>query len=151
MKTEEARTPETTKEKIIALLQLAKNYVWMSSGLNSEFYNDPNVKEAMSDAFRRVKQVKILIEGDAEERKNEMGWFFEEAKGLKEKLRIRQCNRVPHWLIIDGKHFRLERPHPTGVVGVDNLVVYNIDPPVISEILRRKFDKWWGMAILVDP
>lgn len=151
MKTEEAKTSETTKEKIIKLSQMANNYMWMSSGFNSEFYNDPDVKKAMVDAFGRVKQVKLLIEGDVEERKSEVGWLFEAAKEFEKKLRIRQCERVPHWLIIDGKHFRLERPHPIGVVGVDNLVVYNVDPPVISEILRRKFDKWWGAATSVNP
>ena len=151
MKTEEAKTPEATKEKIIKLAQMAKNYLWMSSGFNSKFYNDPDVKKAMVDAFGRVKQIKLLIEGDAKERKSEVDWIFEEAKKFEDKLRIRQCKRVPHWLIIDGKHFRLERPHPTGVVGVDNLVVYDVGNPVISETLRRKFETWWGAATSVDP
>ena len=151
METEEVRTPEATKEKIIGLLQMAKKYVWMSSGLNSDFYNDPDIKKAMVDAFGRVNEVKILIEGDVEKKKSEVDWFFEEAKKFKEKIRIRQCKSILHWLIVDGKHFRLEKPHPIGVVGVDNLVVYNVDPPVISEFLMRKFDRWWGMGIPVDP
>lgn len=151
MKTEETKTPETTKKKIIKLSRMANNYIWMSSGFNSEFYNDPDVKKAMVDAFGRVKQVKLLIGGDVEERKSEVGWIFEAAEKFKEKLRIRQCESVPHWLIIDGKHFRLERPHPMGAVGVDNLVVYNVDPPAISEILRQRFDKWWGSATPVNP
>lgn len=151
MKTEEVNTPETTKEKIIKLSQMANNYMWMSSGFNSEFYNDHDVKKAIVDAFGRVKQVKLLIEGNVEERKSEVGWLFEAAEEFKEKLRIRQCERVPHWLIIDGKHFRLERPHPIGVVGVNNLVVYDVGPPAISEILRRRFDKWWGAATHVIP
>ena len=151
MKTEEAKTPEATKKKIIKLAKMAKKYVWMSSGLNSEFYNDPDIKKAMVDAFERVKQIRLLVEGNVEERKSEVGWIFGESKEFKEKLRIRQCERVPHWLIIDGKHFRLERPHPTGVVGVDNLVVYDVCPPAISEILRRKFEKWWGAATPIDP
>jgi len=151
MKTEEVKTPETTKEKIIKLSQMANDYMWMSSGFNSEFYNDLDVKKAIVDAFGRVKQVKLLIEGNVEERKSEVGWLFEAAEEFKEKLRIRQCDRVPHWLIVDGKHFRLERPHPIGVVGVDNLVVYDVYPPAISEILRRRFDKWWGTATPVNP
>ena len=151
MKTEEVNTPETTKEKIIKLSQMANNYMWMSSGFNSAFYNDHDVKKAIVDAFGRVKQVKLLIEGNAEERKSEVDWLFEAAEEFKKKLRIRQCERVPHWLIIDGKHFRLERPHPIGVVGVKNLVVYDVKPPAISEILRRRFDKWWGAATPVNP
>jgi phosphatidylserine/phosphatidylglycerophosphate/cardiolipin synthase-like enzyme len=151
MKTEEVSTSDETKEKIIGLLQRAKSYVWMSSGLNSDFYNSPDIKKAIIDVFGRVKEVKILIEGDAEKKKSEVGWFFEEAKKNKEKIRIRQCGTILHWLIVDGKHFRLEKPHPIGVVGVDNLVVYNVDPPVISEFLMRKFDRWWGMGSPVDP
>lgn len=151
MKTEEVGTSEITKAKIVGLLQAAKNYVWMSSGLNSEFYNDPDVKKAMMGAFKRVKEVKILIEGDAEEKKSKLGWLFEEAKKFKEKIRIRQCERALHWLIVDGKHFRLERPHPIGAVGVDNLLVYDMDPPVLSEALMRRFDEWWTRGIKVDP
>lgn len=151
MKTEETVTSETTKEKIINLLQKAKKYVWMSSGLNSEFYNDPNVKKAMIDAFGQVKQIRILIDGNAAERKTEVSWIFEEAKRSEKKLQIRQCKGVLHWLIVDGKHFRLEKTHPIGVVGIQNLVVYDIDPPAISEILRRKFGEWWARASSVDP
>ena len=151
MKTEEVKTPETTKVKIIKLSQMAKNYMWMSSGFNSEFYNDPAVEKAMVDAFGRVKEVKLLIEGNAEDKEREVGWLSDAAKEFKGKLQIRQCERVPHWLIIDGKHFRLEKPHPIGVIGMKNLVVYDVDPPAISEILRRKFGEWWATASSVDP
>ena len=146
MKTEETKTPETTKEKIINLLQKAKEYVWMSSGLNSEFYNDPDVKKAMIDAFGRVEQIRILIDGDVKERKNSVSWVFNETQKLEKKLQIRQCEGILHWLIIDGKHFRLEKPHPSGMIGVKNLVVYDVDQPAISEILRQKFDEWWDIA-----
>jgi len=151
MKTEEVRTSGSTKSKILGLLQVAKNYVWMSSGLNSEFYNDPDVKKAMMETFKRVKEVKILIDGDAEETKSKVGWLFEDAKRFKGRIRIRQCERILHWLIVDGKHFRLEKTHPIGAVGVDNLVVYDIDPPVLSEGLIRRFDEWWNRGITIDP
>jgi len=150
MKTEEVNTPETTKEKIIKLSQMAKNYVWMSSGFNSEFYNDPAVKKAMFDAFERVEEVKLLIEENTEDRGSEVGWLSDVAKEFKGKLQIRQCERVPHWLIIDGKHFRLEKPHPTGVIGMKNLVVYDVYRPDISEILKRKFSEWWNIASLIN-
>lgn len=151
MKTEETKTSETTKEKIINLLQKAKKWVWMSSGLHPEFYNDPDVKNAMIDAFERVEQIRILIDGDAKERKNRVGWVFEEAQKLEKKLQIKQCEGILHWLIIDGKHFRLEKPHSAGVVGVKNLVVYDVDRPAISKILERKFEEWWTIASSVDP
>jgi phosphatidylserine/phosphatidylglycerophosphate/cardiolipin synthase-like enzyme len=151
MKTVETKTPETTKEKIINLLQRAKEHVCMSSGLYPEFYNDLDVKNAMIDAFGRVERIRILIDGDAKERKNRLGWIFEEAKKPEKKLQIKQCEGVLHWLIIDGKHFRLEKSHPVGVVGVKNLVVYDVDQPAISKLLQRKFDEWWTIASSVDP
>jgi len=151
MKTEETKTSETTKEKIINLLQKAKKYVWMSSGLNSKFYNDPDVKKAMIDAFGQVEQIRILVDGDVKERKNSVSWVFEEAQKLGKKLQIKQCEGILHWLIIDGKHFRLEKPHSVGVIGIKNLVVYDVDQPAISEILKRKFDEWWTIASSVDP
>ena len=146
MKTEEVKTPDTTKEKIIRLSQMAKNYMWMSSGFNSEFYNDPAVEKAIVDAFGRVEDVRLLVEGNAEDKESEIGWLSDAVKEFKEKLQIRQCKRVPHWLIIDGKHFRLEKSHPIGAIGTKNLVVYDVDQPDISEILKQKFDEWWNMA-----
>lgn len=146
MKTKEAKTSEEIKENIIKLSQMAKNYMWMSSGFNSEFYNDPAIEKAMVDAFGRVEEVKLLIEGNAEDRKREVGWLSDAAKEFKGKLQIRQCERVPHWLVIDGKHFRLEKSHPIGAIGRKNLAVYDVDRPDISEILKRKFDEWWDMA-----
>jgi len=152
MKTEETDKSEITKKKIVNLLQKSKEYVWMSSGLNKDFYNDEDVKNTMKDAFKRVKQVKIIIDGDAEAKKTEVSWLFDLAKQLNGKLQIRQASeRLLHWLIVDGKHFRLEKPHITGEIGVNNLFVCNVEPPAISEILMRKFDKWWLAARPVDP
>lgn len=150
MKTEEVNTPETTKDKIIKLSQMAKKYIWMSSGFNSEFYDDPAVKKAMVDAFERVDEVKLLIEGNEDNKKNVVGWLFDAATEFKGKIKIKQCERVPHWLIIDGKHFRLEKPHPIGEIGNRNLVVFNIDRPDLSEVLKRKFCEWWDVASSIN-
>ena len=106
------------------------------------------VEKAMVDAFGRVKEVKLLIEGNAEDKEREVGWLSDAAKEFKGKLQIRQCERVPHWLIIDGKHFRLEKSHPIGAIGRKNLAVYDVDQPYISEILEQKFEDWWNIANL---
>lgn len=151
MKTEETKTPETTKEKIVSLLKLANDYVWMSTGLNAEFYNDSEVKAAMVDAFKRVNRVRVLISGDIEDKKEEVMWFFDLVKELDGKIQVRQCAEVLHWVISDGKHFRLERPHKVEVVGVNNLLVYDVSPPVISDILKRRFDEWWDQSNTIEP
>lgn len=151
MRTEETDDPELTKKKLISLLERAKEYVWMSSGFNPEFYNDSSVKKAILDALGRVKQFRIIIDGNIEARKNEVKWLFDPANQLinRDILEIRQCNEVPHWLISDGKHFRLEKPHHSGVIKVSNLLVYDVNRPILSEILKRRFNEWWMKCIPV--
>ena len=143
VKTEEVNTPETTKEKIIKLSQLAKNHIYMSSGFNSDFYNDPDVKKSMFDAFKRVEVIKLIVEVNAEDNTSKVDWLSNVVKDFKGKLQIKQRGRVPHWLIIDGTHFRLEKEHPIGKVGMKNLVVYDVSTPYISKMLEQKFDEWW--------
>lgn len=146
VETEEVNTPETTKEKIIKLSNLAKDYIYMSSGFNSDFYNDPDVKKSMFDAFKRVEEVKLIVEVNAEDTTSKVDWISNVVTNLKEKLQIKQRNQVPHWLIIDGTHFRLEKEHPIGKVGMKNLVVYDVSNPDISKILEQKFDEWWATS-----
>lgn len=146
MKTEETNKSESTKQKIINLLDMSKEYVFMSSGLNRAFYNDEDVKNSMVNAFERVKTVKIIIDGNAEIKKTEIKWLFDLIKRLNGKVQIKQSENLLHWLIADGKHFRLEKPHVKEQIGINNLFVCNVEPPAISEILVRKFDNWWFEA-----
>jgi len=150
MATEKTNTTETTKEKIIHLLNKSKEYVWMSTGLYPSFYNDTNIKKAMVDAIKRVKQIRIIIAGNAETKKTEVEWLFELENQCKGKLQIKQSERVPHWLIVDGKHFRLEKPHASDGVGVKNLFVTDVKQPVISDILEAKFENWWFKAKSIE-
>ena len=131
-----------TKTKIINLLKKAENFIWISSSFNLEFYSDKNLKKEMSDAFNRVNEIRIIVDAPMESIKREMSWLFELSETMKEKLRIRQNNDVLHWVIVDGKHIRLEKPHQKGIVGVKNVFDYNISSD-ISIILMRNFDDWW--------
>lgn len=154
MTTEKTNTPETTKEKIIHLLDKSKEYIWMSTGLHPDFYNDTDIKEAMVDSFKRVKQIRIIISGNVEtveSNKTKVGWIFELKNKCKEKLQFKQSELVPHWLIIDGKHFRLEKPHTSVGIGEKNLFVTDVNQPVISDILEAKFEKWWFEAKSIEP
>lgn len=148
MKTEETSNPEITKQKVIGLLTQAKDEVWMSTGFNSDFYNDEKVKKTMTEAFKRVKDIRVIIDGDIN--KTEVPWFFALAKELKQKLQIRQHKEILHWLIVDGKNCRLEKVHPIGLVGVDNLLVYDVPLP-ISENLKKTYNDWWVTGKPIDP
>ena len=103
------------------LLSKAENFIWISSSFNLEFYLDNNLKKAMSDAFNRVNEIRIIVDAPMESIKREMSWLFELSETITEKLRIKQNNDVLHWLIVDGKHIRLEKPHKKGIVGVKNV------------------------------
>lgn len=153
MATEKTNTPETTKEKIIHLLNKSKEYVWMSTGLYPDFYNDTDIKEAMIGSFKRVKQTRIIISGNAECVENNIanvGWLFEFKNKCKEKLQFKQIELAPHWLIVDGKHFRLEKPHTSVVIGDNNLFVTDVNQPVISDVLEARFEKWWFEAKSIE-
>ena len=48
------------KNKIISLLEMCKNYLWISTGFDLEFYNDDEIKNAMVETFMRVEEVRII-------------------------------------------------------------------------------------------
>ena len=151
MKTEEVKEPETTKAKIIDLLNRAKDFAWISTGLNKEFYNDPEVIEVMKKSFGRVKHIRVLLSGDEDVKRADVPWFFDFAKELGDKIQIRRCARVPHWVVSDGKHFRLEKAHEIGKIGTNNLFVRDVSPPAISDLLMRDFDNWWFESAEIKP
>lgn len=146
MKVYEVSEIEETKQKVIYLLNKAKKYVWMSTGLNSGFYNDKNVRHALENALGSVTQFRLLIDDDIEKRKEELSWLFDE---IKEKgFRIRQRKETPHWIIVDGRHFRLEKPHPPKAVGTDNVFITDIEF-ALSEVIQYSFEEWWANASLI--
>jgi phosphatidylserine/phosphatidylglycerophosphate/cardiolipin synthase-like enzyme len=148
MTTEVAHEKMSTKEKILSLMKLANNNVWISSGLTPEFYNDPEVKKAVEEAIERVKTVRILIDGKAEDAKKNVSWLFNLPENLKSKVYIKVANpntELLHWVIVDGKHFRLEKTHPRNTIGNDNLLVYNMDSS-IADVLVSRYESWWLSA-----
>jgi len=145
---EETIRPDDTKTKIIDLFGKAKKSILMSTGLNSEFYNNDDVKIVMKNAFKRVKYAKIIITGDIELKKTDVDWLFDIAS-LSNKIQIRLCEKANHWLIIDNKHIRLEKSHPLGTVGQENLFQSDA-PQIVTEILKKKFYSWWDSEKSID-
>lgn len=143
---EETIKQKDTKTKIIDLFGKAKKSILMSTGLNSEFYNNDDVKIVMENAFKRVKSAKIIITGDIESRKTEVNWLFDIASN---KIQIRHYENALHWLIIDDKHIRLEKPHPQSPIGQENLFDYDV-PQIVTEILKKKFYSWWNSEKNID-
>ena len=147
MVTEKTSNPKTTKEKMIYLFEKSDKYIWMSSGFNSEFYTDKDIMSAMTNAFERVEEIRILIQGNITEN---CKWLFKIKSQFGDKLQIKQNINIPHWLIVDGKHFRLEKYHTSGAIGDNNLFVTDINQPFISDVIKRKYEDWWFEGKNVD-
>ena len=78
-----------------------------------------------------------------EEEKSEFDKFLE-----KKHYTVRQSKeRVLHWLMIDGKHYRFERPHPEEATVTSNLIVWDVTKP-FSDMFKDRFNGWW---IDADP
>ncbi|CAD6494599.1 MAG: hypothetical protein EMLJLAPB_00855 [Candidatus Argoarchaeum ethanivorans] len=138
---EETISPDDTKKKIIELFGKAKKSILMSTELNSKFYNDDKVRKVMEEALKKVKSAKIIITNDIELRKKDVNWLFDIAR-QNNKIQIKPCKKAMHWLIIDDKHIRLEKPHKIGIIGKENLFQFDV-PQIVTEILKKKFYSWW--------
>ncbi|RZN15495.1 MAG: hypothetical protein EF812_02370 [Methanosarcinales archaeon] len=145
---EETIKSDDTKKKIIELFGKAKKSILMSTELNSEFYNDDDVKNVMEDALKKVKSAKIIITNDIESRKKDVKWLFDIARH-DNKIQIKPCEKAMHWLIIDDKHIRLEKSHKIGIIGKENLFQFDV-PQIVTEILKKKFYSWWDSEKSID-
>lgn len=150
MVTEKTSTPETTKDKIICLFNKANKYIWMSSGFNTDFYTDSQVMDAMTKAFNRSGEIRILIEGDITNIRDSFNWLFALKAQLGNKIQVKNVMNIPHWLIVDGNHFRLEKEHVKGAVGINNLFITDVKEPLVSDVIQRKFEDWWFRATPIE-
>ncbi len=144
MRTEEIEGLKQAVQAVIRLLKEARKEVWISTGLHQSFYNSSEIKEAIVKTAERVESIRVLIDGDAEEKTREVPTLLR-----LDKVEIRESKKIPHWTVIDGTHFRLEKPHPVDPMGEGevgkSLIVWNMDP-AISRILKEVWIKWWFSA-----
>ncbi|MCK5660544.1 MAG: hypothetical protein KAH86_04230 [Methanosarcinales archaeon] len=142
---DETATAEATNKKIIGLLKGAKKSILMSTGLHPEFYGDEDVKTVMADAITRVKFTQIIITEKYESVPQNISWLFDLKNKLKDKIQIRYNECALHWLIIDDKNIRLERPHPSDVIGVNNFFDTNVPKDMVN-VLKTHYEEWWNSA-----
>jgi hypothetical protein len=136
------RNPET---KIVELLNSAHNSVWMSTSLNSEFFNGGNVRKAVEKTAKNISEFHLLLSSEVnwEERSKTLSWLVDLAKD--NKITIKKSSEViPHWLFVDGKNFRLEKGHlEESPLLTNNLIIWEATKP-IAEMLQVKFEHWWN-------
>jgi len=134
------------EDLIVKLLNAARGSVWTSSSVVLDFFKRDRFKQAMENAAERTYQFWFLLDNDVdwEEKKSELPWLAGlVTKGL---ITVRKSKEpIPHWLIIDGRHFRLEKRHPPGKVITNNLEIWGAVKP-LADMLQDRFRSWWENA-----
>lgn len=141
-------------EEVIAnLLIKTEKSVAMSTSLFPPFFNRPKIKEAFLKALNEADNFRLLIDynNDWEESKKQIPWLAN--LETETKLNVRKSpNPVLHWVMVDGRHFRLEKPHGTfpskEVIKTSNLLIEDAIK-AISDELQDTFNLWWKDAFIV--
>ncbi|OGH06785.1 MAG: hypothetical protein A2W22_06130 [Candidatus Levybacteria bacterium RBG_16_35_11] len=141
------------EEVIAGLFDRATESVSISTTLHPSFFNRPRIRQAFISAYSKVGSFRILLDHNIrwDERKNELPWLAKLA--VDSKFDVRESDKpLLHWVIIDSKHFRLEKPHQAleqnGVLRTSNLLIENAIKPV-ADTLKDLFGLWWKDAIIV--
>jgi len=132
--------------KIIELLEAAHDRLWMGSRLHPDFYNREKVKQAMITTANKVNEFHLLFDTQAnwQERKSQLPWIVDLVKNGRITIRKSEYP-IPHWMVVDGKHFRLEKEHPQNVTKTSNLIIWDSFKP-IADMLQDTFNSWWIQA-----
>lgn len=136
---------------IVKLLDRANDSVFMSTVLNTEFYDRPTVAAALKKAAGRVNEFYLLFDLDSDWKHNSerVPWLFELLK--QGHIQIRTSGTpILHRMIVDGKHLRLEEKHAAAEVKVTNLVVWDA-PRLITDSVCNRFLEWWNSAQPIPP
>ena len=140
---------------ITKLLNLACKSVWLSSNLSPEFYHRQTVKEAIISSLDRVKDFRLLLDPSVDwvARKKNIPWIVPFVEKGQIKVR-KSIQPIPHWLLIDGTHFRLEKEHKGDLSETNNLILYNVatqknfDPAkLLTTSVLSQFELWWTNGV----
>ena len=149
-------TPEQVESAIIGLLNEADDNIILCTSLHPQFYNRELISKSIQKVVEQIRSFRILLDShtNIQQVKEELPWLFElKNKG---KIEIAQSDQpIPHWLMIDRKHFRFEKPHSPSMAGKDNLIVKNADMDekiyLIIEDVISDIDRLWEEARPVTP
>jgi len=133
---------------VIGLLSGATKSVQMSTTLFPDFYQGRDqVQLAVTEAAKRCKgnfDILLDLEAKPDELRDKVPFIFELAKKNLVKLH-HSTLPVPHWLIIDGRDARIEKPHPLYEPTGSNTVVWNMTADLSKE-MQEKFRQFVALA-----
>lgn len=141
-----------TREKINTLLEAAETKICLSSNLSENFYKHEDVKKVFINAVKNKKNIQLLIEPSTKWSKEnlETSWLVELAENNKKVFQVnRSFDDVPHWIIVDDNHIRIEDEHKNDATKVSNSIIYNTKTQrddktkLFMNVILKTFEKWW--------
>jgi len=145
---------DQVRRNVAEMLARARRSVFITTGLSSgRAGNAPpegtlydNLREELWTVASSVDLVRILLDCDVDpdDIRAHHPWMFD----LPKTLIARAGGHVPHWVVVDGRDFRLEKPHELGTTKRDNIRILDCDP-VIAEVLMKDAEAMWSGASAV--
>jgi hypothetical protein len=141
---------------IRSMLAGSKKFVYFGTGLTTNGL--ARLAADFQSAVSRGSEFRLLLDGKVQlesfRSDARYKWLFEDC----DRVKVRSYpGPVPHWLIIDGRDFRLEEPHSTGpsvpaTAPEDtrsNTLILDCEPPLAKQLLET-FDTWWNDGTPID-
>lgn len=129
------------RDKIRELPQIferAQRTIKIATDFDKRFFDTKEVKGAIKEAVEKGMKVRFISEGDPPR------WYENQRKS--KKLEIKRVRKLSgHVMIIDSRHIRIERPHPSGEFGdrKEDVAFIIKDSPKFCREYDQKFDEIW--------
>lgn len=129
----EGQGPEEIRKVVSLLFRSAKTDVKLSTALTTDLIN--GARPEMEAAITRVKSFDVWLDSrvDVAEKKDQFPWLLDNKKVGVFKSRV----PIPHWIIIDGRDFRIEKPHAPTEFPRKNMTIIDCRPDIAEELIRQ--------------
>lgn len=131
---------EDTIDVSLKLLKEAKRSIKIVTGeLNSFFYKDDRTQKELSRAANKGVSIEIayLASRDTD---SDFAKEFTKSIPAAKMIEIKDKEEAKrHWMVVDGKHVRIEREHPVGLYDSAAIIIRDARP--LAEEYSRKFGK----------
>lgn len=145
---------EQFKPKVIDLFTNARYEASIVSSLYPPFYNDMEVRKALTTCIENIKKFRLLIDDgkNIEKIKSELPWLIELKKKYPNKMDIRFIDdpHLKHIMIIDNQNLRIEEPHEDSKTDKTKNLIIKGAPESMIDAANELFDSWWDSSKELD-
>jgi len=138
----EPMSPGAATDRISEMLAQAQDFVRLSTQLSKGYLDQGRLRDALTATASRVRHLEVLVYSPTDEG---AGSGFEWLLDLPNTFVAESEERVPDFLAVDGRSFRVEEDTPTSMVEVKNLTITDC-PPDTARILELGFERMWERA-----